>query len=363
MNRESLYILLISCLVVFYSCEKRGETYKPSIMDVTEAVYSSVTIQPDSLYEVYASVNGIVQSVELAEGDSVSKGDLLLRISNTVPELNAQNAKLALDQAQINAGKNSSILGSIQDEIKSARLKLENDELNYTRQKSLWEKGVGSKSELERKKLAFESSSNQFKILQSKLKRTKLDLRTQLNQAAVRYQSALSSSRDFEIRSKITGRVYSLLRKEGETVSSQMPLATIGSRSDFVIEMLIDEVDITKIEIGQNIFLTLDAYGKEVFQAKVNKIYPSKDLRTQTFLIEGTFEHMPKKLYPGLTGEANIVINTRKNALAIPNELLTTDNKVNTTSGIVEILPGIKSLEYTEILSGIDSSTLLLLPE
>ncbi len=122
MNKESVYILLISCLVVFYSCERRGETHKPSIMDVTEAVYSSVTIQPDSLYEVYASVNGIIQSVELAEGDSVFKGDLLLRISNTVPELNAQNAKLALDQARINAGKNSSILGSIQDEIKSTLL-------------------------------------------------------------------------------------------------------------------------------------------------------------------------------------------------------------------------------------------------
>ncbi len=35
MNKESVYILLISCLVVFYSCEKRGETHKPSIMVVT----------------------------------------------------------------------------------------------------------------------------------------------------------------------------------------------------------------------------------------------------------------------------------------------------------------------------------------
>jgi multidrug efflux pump subunit AcrA (membrane-fusion protein) len=123
--------------------------------------------------------------------------------------------------------------------------------------------------------------------------------------------------------------------------------------------MLIDEVDITKIELNQVILITLDAYEKEVFEAKISKIYPTKNERTQTFKIEGVFTNRPKKLYPGLTGEANIVINTKNNVITVPNEYINENSELKTDKGLIKVVTGIKNLERIEIVSGIDSSTLI----
>ena len=97
-----------------------------------------------------------------------------------------------------------------------------------------------------------------------------------------------------------------------------------------------------------------------IFEAKINKIYPSKDLRTQTFLVEGVFTKSPNQLYPGLPGEANIVIQERKNALVIPNQFINDQKEVNTPEGMVSIETGIASLEYTEIIAGLDTSSRII---
>lgn len=118
------------------ACKKDQEGIRPTVASLTESVYSSVTIQPDSLYEVYATVSGILDQTFVTEGDLVSLGSPLVQVTNTMPELNTENAKIALQQAQLNAGKNSKILAGIQDQITTAKLKLANDKLNYQRQQA-----------------------------------------------------------------------------------------------------------------------------------------------------------------------------------------------------------------------------------
>ncbi len=82
--------------------------------------------------------------------------------------------------------------------------------------------------------------------------------------------------------------------------------------TDFIIEMLVDEVDIVKISINQKVIISLDAYKGEIFTGKVSKIYPKKDERNQTFTVEAVFDEAPIKLYPGLSGESNIIISAKK---------------------------------------------------
>ncbi len=359
--KKTIFLLLLSFSLA--SCKKDKQGIKPALVNLTESVYSSVTIQPDSLYEVYSTVSGILDQTFVTEGELVQVGSPLMQITSTMPKLNAENAKLALQQAQLNAGRNSSILGGIKDEIKTSKLKLANDKLNYERQQSLWGKSIGSKAQLDAQKLIYETSETQLKMLQDKYKRSVNELNTVLNQALVQYQSASTSTKDFQIQSKISGKVYSLTKKNGEIISPQTPIATIGSNQNFIVEMLIDEVDITKLEIEQKILLTLDAYQKQAFEAKITKIYPAKNERTQTFKIEGTFVQIPKKLYPGLSGEANIMIAQKDNVLAIPNEYINEDGKVITDDGEVEITIGLQSMEQTQILGGIDSTTVIYKPE
>lgn len=344
-------------VIIAVGCKSKEEKIKPQITNLTESVYSSVTLQPDSLYEVYASVNGILDHFFVGDGELVKIGDPIAQIINTMPKLNADNARIALELAQQNASRNSTIIGTITDEISNAKLKLKNDSINFERQKSLWSQNIGSKAEFDSKKLIFETSQTNLKMLNAKLERTKYELNTALSQATVQYQTAQTSAKDFTVFSKINGKVYTKNKNQGELVSAQMPIATIGSSNNFIIEMLIDEVDITKLKLGQTILVTLDAYKKKVFEAKVSKIYPSKDLRTQTFKVEGIFTTRPEVLYPGLSGEANIVIHTKSNVLSIPNEYLTDDNQVKTDKGLVDVTIGLKSMESTEILQGIDANT------
>ena len=76
--------------------------------------------------------------------------------------------------------------------------------------------------------------------------------------------------------------------------------------------MLVDEVDIVGVKKDKEIILSLDAYPDTLFAGIVHKIYPAKNIRTQTFLVEGHFIQQPATLYPGLSGEANIIVQQKR---------------------------------------------------
>ncbi|UWX54656.1 HlyD family efflux transporter periplasmic adaptor subunit [Maribacter litopenaei] len=355
--------ILFFAVLCFVSCGEKTKKVYPKKMAMTESVYASVTIQPDSLYQAYAAVSGILSKNLLEEGDLAPKGTPLVQIINTAPELNAQNARLNLELAEENYQGSSAILTALEDEIKSAQLSLENDSINFFRQKRLWEQQIGSKAQYENRKLAYELSRNNFRLITNRYERTKNELATQWQQARNNYRTARSNTEDFTVESKINGKVYALFKEPGEIVNSMEPLATVGSKDVFIIEMLVDEVDIVKLTKGQKVLVTLDAYKNEVFEANVHKIYPKKDQRSQTFKVEATFMDPPKILYPGLAGEGNIIIAQKDNVLTLPKSYLINENQVQTEDGPVTLKIGLQSLDLVEILDGINETTAILKPE
>lgn len=350
----------ISCLL---SCGSGDNKIKPELRTITESVYSSVTIQPDSLYQAYAVVSGILEQNLVEEGDSVTKGTAVAQIINNAPQLNVENAKLNLELAIDNYSGNNAVIRTLEDEIRAARLQAQNDSANYFRQKNLWEQNIGAQIEYDSRKLAYELSSNKLSLLLSNYERTKNELRTKVIQAENNYKTALITTGDFTVESKINGTVYALYKNRGELISTLEPLASIGSSNDFIIEMLIDEVDIVQVQLGQVAIVTLDAYGNQVFEAVVSKIYPRKDERSQTFKVEALFKSPPEVLYPGLAGEGNIIVGAKENALTIPRNYLIDDRSVKTSDGLVELRLGLQDLEYVEVLSGLSQDTYILKPE
>ncbi|WP_282081042.1 efflux RND transporter periplasmic adaptor subunit [Aquimarina algiphila] len=356
-------VLRILFVTIFISCSTKEDKILPTVSNVTESVYSSVTIQPDSLYQAYASVNGILDKNLVEEGQIIKKGVPILQVINSNPKLNAENARLSLELAKNNYDGNAAILSSIEEEIKAAILKMTNDSINYCRQKNLWSQHIGSKVEYDTKKLTYELSTNNLSLLKNKYYRTREELQTQLKQAKNTYKTSVITTKDFTINSKINGKIYALYKNPGEVVNTLEPLASLGSDSVFVIEMLVDEVDIVKIKKNQKTLITLDAYDEEVFVAKVSKIYPKKDERNQTFMVEALFEKSPGVLYPGLSGEANIIIAHIPKTLTIPKEYLVDGNKVKTEKGLTEIKIGLQSMDTVEVLSGITSKTWIYKPQ
>lgn len=355
-----LIIIILSTIVL--SCNGNNEKIQPVETRITESVYSSVTIQPDSLYQAFAIVNGILDKNLVEEGDLVKKGDPIIQIINNSPQLNSENARTALELARKNYQGNGALLNSIEDELQAARLQYKNDSINYVRQEKLWGQGIGSKAAYEAKKLAFELSYSSLDRLENKYESTRNELKTQLQQAENNYRLSLINTTDFTVKSKINGKVYALLKNPGEIVNTSQPLASIGSKDKFVIEMLVDEVDIVKVKEGQKVLLSLDAYKGEIFTAKVSKIYPKKDERNQTFLVEALFEEEPKVLYPGLSGEGNIIIAQKEKALVIPRIYLIGKDSVKTEDGLVKVRTGLESLDSVEIQNGITSQTYIYKP-
>ncbi|EAR01751.1 hypothetical protein FB2170_14523 [Maribacter sp. HTCC2170] len=346
-----------------WSCGSDKERIQPKKSTLVESVYASAIIQPDSLYEVYSAVAGILDKQYVNEGDTILNGGALFQIFNKTPALNRENAKINLQLAQAEYNGSATVLEGLQKEILTAKLKLHNDSINFTRQDRLWKQEIGSKAEYDLRKLNYELSFNNLKVLQNNFDRTKNELNNRVKQANNTYQAAVVTTKDFTITSKINGRVYAIYNNIGEIITTMQPLASIGSTDDFLIELLVDEVDIVKLKTNQKVVITLDAYGGQVFEGKIFKIYPKKDERTQTFKVEAFFDNAPKTLYPGLAGEANIIISKKENILTIPLAYLMKDNKVNTSDGIKQVTVGVRNLKEVEILSGLDEQTEILKPE
>ena len=353
----------IFILLLYWNCGTDQQKILPEKKAITESVYSSVTVQPDSLYMAYAAVAGILDKNLVEEGDLVYNGTPILQIINTRPKLNAENARLAHQLATANYQGSSAVLKNIQDQIDAARLTLSNDSINYFRQKNLWDQKIGSKVEYDSRKLAFEISQKNLNSLINQYERSSHELRTQMQQASNNLRNAEESSRDFTVESKINGRIYALFKNPGELVSTLEPLASVGSKDVFLSELLVDEVDIVKVALGQKAIITLDAYPGENFEARISKIYPKKDERSQTFKVEALFDNPPETLYPGLSGEGNIIISERQDVLTIPKSFLLEGNMVQTEEGEVRVKIGLQNLEEVEVLSGLDENTYIIKPE
>ena len=317
MVQRALHFILV---LLFLSCGKDVEKITPKKTTLVTSVYASAIVQPDSLYAVYASVAGILDELYVNEGDTVVKGSALFHIFNKSPELNRENAKINLQEAREAYKGSAAILEGMRKEIETARLKLRNDSVNFKRQERLWEQHIGAMAEFDNKKLNYELSQNNLNVLENNYDRTKDELRNKVAMARNSYEAALVNSNEFTITSKINGRVYAIYKNIGEIVTTVEPLASLGSSNNFLIELLVDEVDIVTLKVNQKVIINLDAYPGEVFEAHVHKIYPKKDERSQTFKIEAVFDRAPEVLFPGLAGEANIIVSEKENTLTIPLE-------------------------------------------
>jgi multidrug efflux pump subunit AcrA (membrane-fusion protein) len=358
--KNSVFIVLI---VFLASCGKERESTKPSHEELVEAVYSSVIIEPIDAYKVNSSITGYIDQVYFNEGDFIKKGDLLFLISNKPVALNEQNAELNYALLKDTYEGTANLIEEMKLDQKSSKMKMMNDSVNYQRFKMLFDKNACSKFELDNASMAYELSKNTFLSVSKRIVRKEKELKNQISQSKNNLNASSLRTNDYLIRSNIDGKLFQTFKEKGEFVSMQEPIAIVGDAKYYKLKMLIDEVDISKVTIGQKVLVTLEAYKTKVFEAKITKIAPKMDAQTQTFEIEAVFVKQPSRLYMGLTGEGNIVINEKKKALVIPREYLLPGNKVETDNGMIKVKTGLSNWSFIEIVSGLDENTIILKPE
>lgn len=166
------------------------------------------------------------------------------------------------------------------------------------------------------------------------------DLDTQIENARIALENAqlsLSNAQekldDYTITSTITGQVIEKNLEVGDNVSGMSSGsygAVIYDLSQLTFDLDIDELDISKIQVGQKVEITADALDGQSFTGVVDKIningttvngstsYPV------TVLVDGT----PEELYPGMNVSANIIVEEVGQVLAIPVEAVEQGNVV-----------------------------------
>jgi len=362
-KRNIVFTCSLLIILIMTGCSESTESYTVDKSDIVESVYSSVIIEPSDLYLVNASNSGYIDDVNVKTGDDIGLGDVIFSVRDIQSNNSASNARLAYEMAKSNYTGDVNLLEDMKLELADAELKRKNDSTNFIRSKKLYEEGLMTRIEYDQTEVVYESSKTRCRLINNKIKRSQKDLKTSLSQAKNNYNSSLSRSEDALVRNKIDGKVYEVFKEPGEFVSMQEPVAMIGSKDKFIIKMRIDEVDITKVKLGQSIIVALEAYKKKTFKAKITRISPKMDAQTQTFEIEGEFINAPESLFMGLTGEGNIIILERKNAIVVPLEYVTDENIVKTESGDVKVKIGSRSLSHIEILSGLKEGDVILKPE
>ncbi len=355
-------VILLYLLLFLASCSsKKKENTKPEYQSITQSVYASGIIKSKNQYQVFANSSGILGKILVTEGDRIKQGQLLFQISNPVAELNRENSLIS---AKFNTYQNNqNKLLELQYNITLAKQSKENDSLMLIRQRNLWAENIGTQAELEMKELSAKNSKTAYNNALLRYEELKKQLDFAERQSKKLYEISSSQANELLVKSQINGKVFSILKKSGEMVTPQTPLAVVGEAENYYIELQVDEYDIAKIELGQKIFLSMDSYKEQVFEAQVSKIYPIMNERSKTFTIEAVFTKAPNKIYPNLTAEANILISTKEKALLIPRNYLVNDKFVILENGEKkEVKIGMKDYEKVEIIEGLSNQDVILKP-
>lgn len=358
MNRY-FFIALLSFLI---SCSSSPETIHPTTESITESVYASGTITTSDEYQVFPSVAGVIKKVFVKEGDSIKKGTLLAVLVNDVAGYNQQSAALRanFDSRETNQGK----LTDAQRVADLAFQKMKVDSALYKRQQNLWAEQIGTRVELEQRELAWQNAQTDYQLALQRIKdlQKQLIFADQLSQKNLQIASKMKG--DYEVRSESDGVVFRWLKVAGEFANQQTPLGIIGNPKKYVLEMQVDESDITHIKLGLSVAITMDSYKGKVFEASVTRILPMMNEKNKTFLVEAQFIKRPEQIFPNTSFEANIILNTKDSVLLIPRNYLLNDSTVLNKAGTpVRVVTGIKDFSRVEIISGLTASDELIKPK
>jgi len=355
-------IFILFFLLGLFACnQSKQESVKPEIQDISFSVYASGSVKCKNQYTVFPNSSGTLKNLLVSEGDKLSIGQPLFFVQNQALILNNEVSNIS---AEFNALKNNrEKLDELSNNIAFAQQKLTNDSILWEKQKKLWSDKIGTENELEQRKLNYDNAKSNLQNAILKYQQTKKQLNFLEKQANKLLEINRVQSNDLQILSEINGKVFSVLKNQGEMLSPQTPVLIIGDDEQLYLELLIDEYDISQVQVNQKVFVKLDSYKDQVFEAKVSKIHPVMNERSKSFIVEAIFVQKPEKTYPNNSVEANILIQTKPKALTIPRKYLSAQNEVVLKDGTKKkVQVGLMDYEKVEILSGLQAQDEIVIP-
>ena len=357
--KNSLFLLLTLSTLVSCGTKEEG---KPVVQDIKELVFASGELEWDNSYNLTAQTDGILINATFDVGNKVTENQIIASIDNKTNENNTASAKDLVVISKENLTENAPALQQLQQNIKFAESKYQQDKTQAERYKRLYNSQSIAKVEYENIQLAAENSLSQLNALKKQYqqvlqqsKQNYINTENQLknNQVVLGYNKLVVPQK---------GTIIKKLKFSGDYVKKGDVIAVIADENKVEGVLNVDENSIGKVKIGQTVFVQLNTNKNEVYNAKVSEILAAFDEQTQSFICKVIFDKPLNTSLYGTQLEANILVGEKKNALLIPRNFLGFGNKVMVKGKDEAIIvkTGIVSTEYVEILDGITKEDVLL---
>ena len=277
--------------------------------DIVVSALASGTVQPDTVVEVKSKASGEILDLRVETGQTVKRGDLMVRVDPRTPSNILAQAKADLDVAEARLANGTS-------------QKRRSDEL-------------------------FESQS----ITEQEHENALLDYanaRAEVVRAKVAVDDAQNQMDDTNVRAPISGTIIEKLVERGQVISS--PTRDVGGGTVLLrmadlglvqVRTLVDETDIGKIQVGQRATVTVDAYPNRPFEGTVLKIEPQAitEQNVTMFPVQVRIDNRAGLLRPGMNAEVEIHVGEREDVLAVPNAALRTQRDAGSAAQVLGLSP------------------------
>lgn len=354
---KSKIVILVAVLAIT-ACSKETET-KPVVQDIKELVFASGQIEWKDSYNLVAQTDGILKKLELEVGNEVQANQWVGSIENIT---NNENTKTAEKQLTIARQNTHPVEQQIKQNIIFTEQKYAQDKVQADRYDRLYQKQSVSKQEFENMKLAAENSLSQLKALKDQLESVKF----QSQQSVVSAQNQKVNSGILESYNQVKaiqkGKVIKKLKFQGDFVKRGDVIATLADEQKTEIVLNVDESSISKVNVGQQVFVRLNTDKDKTFNAIIIEIQSAFDETSQSFIVKARFDSAGLAPFYGTQLEANILVGEKKKALLVQRDLVGFGNTVRLKGkeGKVVLKTGIVSTDYVEVLEGLKKDDILL---
>ena len=265
------------------------ETVKVEKSNIHTSITATGTIEPVTSVTVGTQVSGIVSKLYVDYNSVVKKGQVIAELdrTNLISELNTAKANLA-----------------------SSESSMAYEKANYSRYKTLYDKGLVSADEYESALLSYRKAMEDVNAKRESVKKAQ----TNLGYAT--------------ITSPIDGVVLSKSVEEGQTVAASFNTPELFSIAQDLTDMRviadIDEADIGGVKEGQRVSFTVDAFPDDHFEGQVTQVRQQATTESNVVTYEVVISAPNKelKLKPGLTANVTIFTMEKNDVMAVPSKAL-----------------------------------------
>jgi HlyD family secretion protein len=369
MNKTLKWIIisLVILIVLLIILKKTGvigkdegikvTTEKAARRTIVETVNASGKIYPEVEVKLSPDISGEIVELDVAEGDSVKKGQVLAKIYGDIYLTQRDQAAAIVNQQQAQMADAQASLGALEAQLDQAKK-------TYDMQKQLYDEKVISRNEFNTADAAYKTALANLNAAKAGVKGSQASV--QSAQAAL--QKANKDISLATLRSPMDGIVSLLSVKKGErVVGSSMMAGTemmrIADMGKIEVRVDVGENDIPKVRLGDSATIEVDAYNDRKFTGVVTQIASSNNgAATASDLTNTSTDVTNYKVYirlnpdsykdlidtthkkrfpfrPGMSASADIQTKTHVNVLSIPINSVTTREKNDSTGNKIGANP------------------------